>query len=148
MRHVGRFVTIGLTLAAVALAGLVGWAFLTNPDLASKELDTYNWIATDTGFTFEEAVSRDQSICICRAHECQANIEPVHITYEEWLRRYYVIIRDPSGRDRADWGRSVVAEAACVTKRKGESVRYILTEVPSSDSLGETTNTSLLLTLE
>ena len=109
---------------------------LTDPDLASVKFDEFEWQATETGFVAEERSRRDQQICLCPGYECEVSIEPVHIAYEGWFRRYFIIVKDPTAGDHPDWGRKVWAEPVCLKKQKGELLKLSLTEFNGPDSAG------------
>jgi hypothetical protein len=139
MRVLLRLVGYAIAIALVAVLGRL-FISLYDPTLASIEFDEFEWQATETGFFAEDRSQRDQKICLCRMFACEVPFELDQIAYEGWLRRYFVIVKDPLA-NHSDLGRPVRVEPICVDKKKGEALTLKLSEFkgPDSDGVGKAT---------
>lgn len=146
-----------MIIGAIALVlGLVllRFAFLltqTHPDFAPTTFANYKWVETKTGFVANEVLERTQRICLCGGYECDSdvtNVEPVNVSYEGFLHRSFVIVKDPLAGDDPGWGRQVWAEAMCLDKTRGESVVFTLEKFLSTDNAGTRSQTALRLSIQ
>lgn len=93
----------------------------------------------------------DQIVCICADYQCpkgskvSTDIEPTHLAYSSALSDGFLLVMDPE--TTPNWGRTVRPNSKCVSKESGEPIRYSLSFIHGTDSIGQKA-TDLLLDIE